>query len=92
MATAKGSALRCVVLIQTALCAGTFFSCLDGLSKYLRASLLLLCGFRYRLALDVERTCELAERLALVHHIPEEAISDWIRRSLRGANFFRTER
>jgi len=29
------------------------------------------------LALDVERTCELAERLDLVHHISEAAISDW---------------
>jgi len=29
------------------------------------------------LALDVERTCELAERLDLVHHILEAAISDW---------------
>ena len=34
--------------------------------------LLLLCGFRDRLALDVERTCELAERLDLVHHIPKQ--------------------
>ena len=45
------------------------------------------CGFRDRLALDVEGTCELAERFGLVHHIPEAAISDWyIRRSLRGAH------
>jgi len=33
--------------------------------------------FRDRLALDVEETCELAERFDLVHHIMEAAISDW---------------
>ena len=37
----------------------------------------VFCGFRDRLALDMEGTCELAERFDLVHHIPEAAISDW---------------
>jgi len=81
-ATGKDIVWRCIVSMKTTWSRKNFFTFIFQLCGWALVAPSCFtatgfCGFHDRLALDMEGTCELAERFDLVHHIPEAAISDW---------------